>query len=94
MVSVDVEHVGEASYWTHMAYAAPLTIAIALYQLWLQLGIASLTAVVIILISIPLNFFLAAKATGYQEKQMEIKDDRLKQTTEVLNGMKVSEATH
>ena len=83
LVAVDTEHLQNGLYWTHMVYSAPLTIAVALYQLWLQLGVTSLTTLGIIFTSMPLNLVLSIKAASYQSDQMGIKVERLKHITEV-----------
>ena len=43
----------------------------------------------VLCVILPLNAFIMAKSQTYETKEMEHKDDRIKQLTEVLNGMKI-----
>lgn len=57
-------------------------------------GVAVLAGVAVLIVLIPINGFIAAKARGFQISQMKSKDQRVKLMTEILNGIKVSNYGH
>lgn len=70
-------------------WTAPVQIAIALYLLWNELGPSVFGGLVLMLIFVPVNGFIASKVKKLQGKQMKLKDERLKAISEMLSGIKV-----
>uniref|UniRef100_A0A914QLQ8 P-loop containing nucleoside triphosphate hydrolase protein n=1 Tax=Panagrolaimus davidi TaxID=227884 RepID=A0A914QLQ8_9BILA len=68
---------------------SPLMILFCLTGLSLIIGINVLYGIAVILSSFPLNGFLIKIATKCENRQMELKDARLKLMTDVLSGVKV-----
>lgn len=70
-------------------WASPLQIAIALYMLWGQLGVASLAGVAIMVILMPTNAVIMVKIRKLQKLLMIAKDKRIKLMNAILSGIRV-----
>ena len=75
----------------HMIWSTPLTVALAIYFLWQQLGPSVLAGLGLMLLLVPLNGFIAQKTRKLQISQMAFKDSRMKLMNEILNGIKVGD---
>ena len=71
-------------------WTSPLLISVTLYLLWNTIGPPILAGVAVMLILIPINGSLGNLGRIFQVSQMKNKDERVKLTTEVIGGMKVS----
>jgi len=67
----------------------PLQILISIVFLYDTLGPSIFAGVGILITLIPLNMVLVTMARKHQMKQMKLKDERLKLTSEAMNGIKV-----
>lgn len=92
LMSVDVQKMMDCIPFINLVWSAPLQIGLALYFLWEILGPSSLAGLVVMLLLIPVNALIAAKAKVYQVAQMEKKDHRVKLMSEILSGIKVSDS--
>lgn len=90
LMAVDAQRFSESVQFFHLVWAGPLTIALAIYFLWQILGVAVVTGLVVMLLMLPLNAWLATWIRNLQVKQMTKKDGRVKLMNEILNGIKVS----
>lgn len=75
--------------YLHILWSGPITIAICIYFLWQILGVAAITGLVVLILMIPVNGYIANKLKLYQTVQMKAKDNRIKFMNEILAGMKV-----
>nr|KAG5685655.1 hypothetical protein BaRGS_020897 [Batillaria attramentaria] len=89
LMSIDCQRVQDATAFLYLTWSAPLTIIIAMYQLWGVLGPASLAGLGVMLLVIPVNAIVVSRQRKLQIATMRIKDQRLKTMAEVLNGIKV-----
>ncbi|ODM94820.1 Multidrug resistance-associated protein 1, partial [Orchesella cincta] len=89
IMGVDINFVSEFCQLSNQLWNAPVLLFLALYFLWGILGPSSLAGVVVILIILPLNAFVATKAQKLQKQQMKWKDKRTKLMSEILSGIKV-----
>ena len=89
LMSVDAQKLQEAPSFLHMLWSGPLTVAVALYFLWQQLGAAVLAGLTFLIILVPINGVVAQKSRMFQAQLMRHKDVRLRHFGELLNGMKV-----
>lgn len=87
--SIDASRFQNLMPYLHMAWSAPFQIIICMYMLWRLVGVAVLGGVAVMILVIPLNTVLARKQGGIQKKMLVNKDNRLKVTNEVLNGIRV-----
>lgn len=90
LMSVDVQKIMDLIPFVNMLWSSPLQIAVAMYFLWGILGPSVLAGLVVIILLVPANAIIAAKARKYQIIQMKHKDNRVKLMGEILSGIKVS----
>ena len=88
-ISTDTQNIAMSMTFLHNGWAAPLKITLALILLINELGVAVLLGFLVLLVLIPINYFLAAKMGLYQKLGLGISDDRLKNANEMLQGMKL-----
>ncbi|KAL3109879.1 hypothetical protein niasHT_019910 [Heterodera trifolii] len=59
------------------------------FGLWMELGMSSVFGFAVLAMTLPINAVLTKLMTHFENKQMKIKDDRVKFVTDVLGGIKV-----
>ncbi|OQV17365.1 Canalicular multispecific organic anion transporter 2 [Hypsibius exemplaris] len=89
LMSVDAQRLSDLMMYVNLIWSAPLQIAISLYFLWDVLGVAVFAGLAVLVLTMPLNWFLAKRNKTIQVGQMKYKDSRIRAITEVLNGIKV-----
>ncbi|CAL8118382.1 unnamed protein product [Orchesella dallaii] len=89
LMSVDVQKIMDLIPFVNMVWSAPFQIGVALYFLWGILGPSSLAGLGVMILLLPANAFIAAKARKLQIMQMRKKDLRVKLMNEILSGIKV-----
>ncbi|XP_034235576.1 multidrug resistance-associated protein 1-like isoform X2 [Thrips palmi] len=89
LMAVDAQRFTELMAYINLVWAAPLQIILALYFLYQTLGISAIAGIVVLLFMVPVNAWLADRVESLQISQMELKDERVKLTNEVLGGMKI-----
>ncbi|KAL3073878.1 hypothetical protein niasHT_034996 [Heterodera trifolii] len=67
----------------------PFMIGFASFGLWMELGMSSVFGFAVLAMTLPINAVLTKLMTHFENKQMKIKDDRVKFVTDVLGGIKV-----
>ncbi|KAK6239003.1 hypothetical protein QUC31_004472 [Theobroma cacao] len=88
-MAVDVQRVGDYSWYLHDIWMLPLQIILALAILYKNVGIASVATLVSTIISIVITVPLAKVQEDYQDKLMAAKDDRMRKTSECLRNMRI-----
>ena len=88
-MSVDSQRIIDFINMFNVLWSAPFQIGTALYLLWNQLGIASLSGMAVIILLMPTSGFITSKLRGIQVGLMKEKDKRVKLINEILNGIKV-----
>ncbi|KAG8370844.1 hypothetical protein BUALT_Bualt13G0025600 [Buddleja alternifolia] len=88
-MAVDVQRVGDYSWYLHDIWMLPLQIILALAILYKNVGIASLATLIATIISIVATVPLARIQEDYQDKLMAAKDDRMRKTSECLKNMRI-----
>ncbi|KAI4882036.1 hypothetical protein NFI96_012507 [Prochilodus magdalenae] len=73
----------------HEVWSLPFQFALALYLLYLQVGVAFLGGLGVAILLVPLNKFLAARILENNKHMLTHKDSRVKLMTEVLFGIRV-----
>ncbi|KAK3859641.1 hypothetical protein Pcinc_034255 [Petrolisthes cinctipes] len=89
LMSVDAQRFMDLMAYFNMLWSAPLQIIIALYLLYDKLGASVASGVVVMVVLIPINGFIASRTKTLQISQMKSKDQRVKLMNEILNGIKV-----
>ena len=75
----------------NMLWSAPFQIILCVVFLWNILGPSVLAGILVMILLIPLNAFIATKLKALQVQQMKEKDNRVKMMNEILQGIKVIE---
>ncbi|KAH7443058.1 hypothetical protein KP509_02G017300 [Ceratopteris richardii] len=88
-MSVDVQRVGDFSWYLHDSWILPLQILLALGILYRSVGIAFIATLTATIISIVANTPLARLQEDYQDNLMSAKDERMRATAECLRSMKI-----
>ncbi|XP_010261467.1 PREDICTED: ABC transporter C family member 10-like isoform X2 [Nelumbo nucifera] len=88
-VTVDAYRIGEFPFWFHQTWTTVLQLCIALVILFHAVGLATIAAMVTIVLTVLCNTPLAKLQHKFQSKLMVAQDERLKASTESLVNMKV-----
>ncbi|XAR70218.1 Xenobiotic-transporting ATPase [Bertholletia excelsa] len=88
-VSVDAHKIGKFPYWLHQIWTTSLQICLASLIIYYNLGLATVAAVVVIMLSMLLNYPVAKLQHKDMTKLMVAQDRRLKAITEALTSMRV-----
>ncbi|KDO34469.1 hypothetical protein SPRG_00533 [Saprolegnia parasitica CBS 223.65] len=89
LMSIDAQRLQEITNYSHAIWYAFFQIVVSSYLLYLQLGVAFVSGVIVILLLIPATACISKMMQALQEKLMAVKDERVKVTYEVLSGIKV-----
>ena len=88
-MSIDSQRLIDFINKLNILWSSPLQIFIAAVLLWQQLGIATLSGIVFLIILLPINGFIYAKMRSIQMLLMKEKDKRVKLMNEILSHIKV-----
>ncbi|CAL9099661.1 unnamed protein product [Musa textilis] len=88
-VTVDAYRIGEFPFWFHQTWTTSLQLCIALVILYHAVGLATISAMVVIVLTVLCNAPLAKLQHKFQTRLMEAQDVRLKAVSEALVNMKV-----
>nr|CAD1822253.1 unnamed protein product [Ananas comosus var. bracteatus] len=88
-VTVDAYRIGEFPFWFHQTWTTSLQLCIALMILYNAVGLATISSMVVIILTVLCNAPLANLQHKFQTKLMEAQDKRLKAMSEALINMKV-----
>ncbi|XP_015846686.3 ATP-binding cassette sub-family C member 10 [Peromyscus maniculatus bairdii] len=73
----------------HEAWGLPLQLAITLYLLYQQVGMAFVAGLVLALLLVPINKVIATRIMASNQEMLHHKDARVKLMTELLSGIRV-----
>ncbi|KAJ6874748.1 hypothetical protein NC652_034450 [Populus alba x Populus x berolinensis] len=88
-VTVDAYRIGEFPFWFHQTWTTSFQLCLSLVILFRAVGLATLAALVVIIITVLGNAPLAKLQHKFQSKLMVAQDARLKACNEALVNMKV-----
>ncbi|KAM6330191.1 ATP-binding cassette sub-family C member 2 [Podargus strigoides] len=89
LMSADAQRFMDVANFIHQLWSAPLQIILSIVFLWGELGPSVLAGIAVMVLLIPINAFLVAKAKTIQVRNMKNKDERMKIMSEILNGIKI-----
>ncbi|KAK7496233.1 hypothetical protein BaRGS_00012643, partial [Batillaria attramentaria] len=90
LMSQDADQICHTFTWMSSAmWAVPVRIGVSLVLLYNLLGPAMLNGVAVLVVMIVLNMYVTRRLNDLHKQSMEQKDKRLKNLTEVINGIKV-----
>ncbi|XP_054347808.2 ATP-binding cassette sub-family C member 10 isoform X8 [Pongo pygmaeus] len=73
----------------HEAWGLPLQLAITLYLLYQQVGVAFVGGLILALLLVPVNKVIATRIMASNQEMLQHKDARVKLVTELLSGIRV-----
>ncbi|XP_039710107.1 ATP-binding cassette sub-family C member 10 isoform X1 [Pteropus medius] len=73
----------------HEAWGLPLQLAITLYLLHQQVGVAFVGGLILALLLVPVNKVIATRIMASNQEMLQYKDARVKLMTELLSGIRV-----
>lgn len=88
-MAVDVQRVGDFSWYLHDSWLLPLQIVLALGILYRSVGVAFIATLLATVVSIVANTPLARLQESYQDHLMSAKDERMRITSECLRSMRI-----
>ncbi|XP_023182733.1 canalicular multispecific organic anion transporter 1-like isoform X1 [Xiphophorus maculatus] len=89
LMSADAQRFNDVTNFIHLLWSCPLQIIVSIVFLWLELGPSTLAGLLVMVLMVPINGFLATKARNFQIENMKFKDKRMKIMNEMLNGIKI-----
>ncbi|KAG5546694.1 hypothetical protein RHGRI_018761 [Rhododendron griersonianum] len=88
-MSVDAQRVSDFGWYIHDPWLVIVQVVLALVILYKNLGLASIAALVTIVVVMLANVPLGSLQEKFQEKIMKSKDKRMKATSEILRNMRI-----
>ncbi|GKV43850.1 hypothetical protein SLEP1_g51099 [Rubroshorea leprosula] len=88
-MTVDAARIGNFSWYLHYPWLVILQVALALFILYKNLGLASVAAFIAAVIVMLATFPLGKLQENFQDKLMKSKDKRMKATSEILRNMRI-----
>jgi len=88
-ISTDISRIDFCSGFFHMAWSAPIQLAICLVLLILQLGPSALAGFALFALGTPLQGYVTKHMFSLRAKSMKWTDKRAKLLQELLGGMKI-----
>ncbi|XP_042910121.1 ATP-binding cassette sub-family C member 8 isoform X2 [Parasteatoda tepidariorum] len=73
----------------HYIWAVPLKVVLLLVLLYLQLGYSALIGAATVIFLVPIQYYICTLLSRIQSKALDVSDERLKKTTELLQGIKL-----
>lgn len=89
LMAVDAHRFFEMIPYLMMTLTALPVMALAIFLLYGILGVSTFSGVVVLVALFPISGFVANQLKNLQFQQMKLKDERVKLTNEILNGIKV-----
>ncbi|XP_067679181.1 multidrug resistance-associated protein 1-like [Haliotis asinina] len=89
LMSVDCNRVEGCISQLFQLWSAPLSLVLCFYFLYQVIGVSMVAGVAVMVVMAPLNYKLVFYMKKLHNKQLSIKDERLKNMNEILNGIKV-----
>ncbi|XP_053400561.1 multidrug resistance-associated protein 1-like [Mercenaria mercenaria] len=89
LMSVDAEQIQEMTAYLWETWSVPLQIVAFAVFLYFTVGYAMFAGLGVLILVMPINIVSLKKIKQYEANIMERKDDRIKLTTEILNGIKI-----
>ncbi|RUS75497.1 hypothetical protein EGW08_016746, partial [Elysia chlorotica] len=89
LMSVDCQRIMEVMNFFFFAWTTPFQVIAAIAILYQFIGPSALVGLAVLLLTVPLNSYLASRQQKLQIMNLNLKDSRLRLTNEALAGMKV-----
>jgi ATP-binding cassette subfamily C (CFTR/MRP) protein 1 len=87
-MAVDTQRLQDVTQFLHQLWSAPLQIVICMVSLYNLVGWSMMSGVAVMLVSMPMQGWIAKKMKTLQEEQMKNKDSRTRLINEIVANMK------
>ncbi|XP_055945271.1 multidrug resistance-associated protein 1-like isoform X2 [Argiope bruennichi] len=89
LLTVDVKRIQWFTEQFSALFTVPFKITLIIYIMWQYIGVSTLAGVAVICILFPFSYYVSRVGWKFNDKQMNVKDYRLKLMNEILNGIKI-----
>ncbi|GIY00683.1 canalicular multispecific organic anion transporter 2 [Caerostris extrusa] len=89
LLSVDIKRLQWFSAHISDLLVLPIRIIVIIFVMWQYVGVSTAAGVAVVVLLFPVSFFVSRAGWKFSDKQMEVKDRRLKLMNEILNGIKI-----
>jgi ABC-type multidrug transport system fused ATPase/permease subunit len=89
LMSVDSSRLQDLTPYLHALWYSLFQIVVAMFLLWQQVGVSCISGFFFIVVTIPITRRMSMHMKTLQKSLSSLRDERIKLTNEVLNGMKV-----
>lgn len=89
LMSIDANRFVDMSPCIMLLLSFPFTLGLTIFMLYKILNVAVFSGMAVLIVLFPISGFIANKIKNLQQCQMKLKDERIKLTNEILNGIKV-----
>jgi len=88
-MQIDAQKIADATPYLHGTWSAPLQLSIGIWLLYQEIGIAGVMGLVVLLLMIPMNTWVARKQANFTRNTMKSRDTRVKLFNEVASGIRI-----
>uniref|UniRef100_A0A915DNB5 Multidrug resistance-associated protein 1 n=1 Tax=Ditylenchus dipsaci TaxID=166011 RepID=A0A915DNB5_9BILA len=89
LATTDVQRVRLCWFQLRDFIYCPLMMIVGLLGLFYMIGVNTCYGIAVLLLLMPINFYISKRMAHYEQVQMKYKDARLKLVNDILSGMKV-----
>ncbi|GIY00690.1 multidrug resistance-associated protein 1 [Caerostris extrusa] len=89
LLSVDIKRIQWFSAHISALLVLPIRIFVIVFVMWQYVGVSTAAGVAVVVLLFPVSFFVSRIGGKFSDKQMGVKDRRLKLMNEILNGIKI-----
>lgn len=88
-MSLDAYHMYFLFYLGNCAWTVPVQVAVTIYFLYRQLGVAAIIGAIFLILILPMQVAVGGVMSKFQKKAMQFTDKRIKQCNELLQSIKL-----
>ena len=89
LLTQDVEHLKHWIAWIWVIWSVPIEFILYTVLLYSVVGYGVFAALLVLLLTLPFNTYAAKRGLALCKERVNLKDERIKLLTELLNGIKV-----
>lgn len=89
MIAINADMLGDAVFYFNYIWSAPLQVLIASIILWSYLGVSAIIAVIVLVLILPISFYMINSTKKIQLIKQRYMDERIKTMSEILSGIKI-----
>lgn len=89
LISIDSNRVQDGILNSIMSFSCIFQIILCMIYLYFVMGLSFLAGIGVMLVILPVNFFIAKFSKAFEAQQLKFKDQRIKIINAILNGIKL-----